>query len=142
MLKEVTLRFKQVTRLQYKSLGLVQDVQIEHARTGTCLLVLDALQLTLDSFSNRLEEAVALLQNLINILEIVVLQHLVDVAIDRLNLIVDVHQVLDLLLGHTLMVVVDMIETGTCDMYQCFRSLTQVIDNLYVVVRCVDITIV
>ena len=96
--EEITLRFDQVSRLQHHRFRLVENRQVEQAGLGRRLLVLDAFELALDRVGNRFEQFVAQFENQVDVGEIVVAQHDVDAREDRLHLVVDLHQILDLLL--------------------------------------------
>ena len=139
VLEEVLLRLEQVARLEHHVLRLVQDRQVEHRGLGVRAGLVDARELRLDGLGNRLEEHVAQREHRLDVGEVALAQHLVDAAVDRLHVVVDVHQVLDLLLREPFVVVVDVLEGRARGVHQRLGHLVEVVDHLHVVVGRVDV---
>ena len=117
MLEEVTLCLEQVTRLKHHSLCLAQHCEVEHTCLGVALAGVDTLKLRLDCDGDALEELVTHSKYCVNITEVVGCNHTVDAAVDLRHIVVDVLQILGLLLRQALVVVVDVVERRTCDVY-------------------------
>ena len=121
-------------RLRFVDNGQVEDTAACGGRFG-----LDPLDLALDRGSQRIEQFIAHLENRIELREIVVLQHRVDFLINATHFLINLLQIGHLFLGHPLMVVVDVVETGPRDVYERFGHLVHVIDDLYIIVPRLDI---
>ena len=134
-------RAHNVSRLQNHSLGLVKDVEVENRRRSRESTLLHTAQLVAHNHVERIEEVVTHLDNNCDIREVLTAQHLADSYEYSLHLIVHLLEVDNLLLGETLVVVVDMLERRTSDVIQRLGSLGHIVDNLHKELAGIDIAI-
>lgn len=129
--EEVVLRFEQVARLKDHRLGLVEDREVEQAGFGAGgRIPLDADELALGGFHERVEQRVAHFEHQIHVGEILGAQHLVDLVEDGLHLVVHAHEVYDLFLREPRVVVVDVREGRAGDVYERLGRFGEVVGHL------------